>query len=86
MSLSESEGTPLAKILELDPVLFDSPDDRDVDELLSCDFLKKDQLIRFNEFIEKDYLKCNRSVASSKFLLRKTLRVKNVIIKKQKKH
>ena len=41
--------TPLADIKALDPSLFDSPDEKDVDELLSCELLKKEQIRRYKE-------------------------------------
>ena len=50
--------TPLAEIKVLDnPSLFDPPDEKDVDELLSCGLLKKEQIRRYKDFIEKDSFK-----------------------------
>jgi L-rhamnose mutarotase len=50
--------TPLAEIKALDdPSLFDPPDEKDVAELLSRELLKKEQIRRYKEFIEKDSIK-----------------------------
>jgi|LGVF01.1.fsa_nt_gb hypothetical protein len=43
--------TPLADVKALDPSLFDSPDEKDVDELLSCELLNKEQIRRYKEVI-----------------------------------
>jgi len=49
--------TPLADIKTLELLYFDSPDEKDVDELLSCGLLNKEQIRRYKEFIEKDSIK-----------------------------
>ena len=49
--------TPLTYIKALDPWLFDSPSEKDVDELLSRELLNKEQIRRYKEFIEKDSLR-----------------------------
>ncbi len=49
--------TPLTDINALDPSLFDSPSEKDIDELLSCELLNKEQIRRYKEFIEKDSIK-----------------------------
>ena len=47
--------TPLADIKALEPSLFDPPSEKDVDELLSCGLINKEQIARYKEFIEKGF-------------------------------
>ena len=44
--------TPLAEIKVLEPLYFDPPSEKDVDELLSCGLLNKEQIRRYKDFIE----------------------------------
>ena len=46
--------TPLAEIKVLEPLYFDPPSEKDVDELLSCGLLNKEQIRRYKDFIEQE--------------------------------